>query len=132
MQYSTSVRNARLDAMEQSIGASPTLRIRTGAPPATCQTADSGTVIATVQLPADWLAPAAGGTKSLSGVWRDASADAAGTAGHFRIYDAGGTCDVQGTCGIAGSGADMILQNTNFQAGQEFTVTRFDITEGNG
>jgi hypothetical protein len=132
MQYSTSVRNARLDTVEGTIGLSAILKIRTGAPPANCAAADSGTVLATVALPSDWMAAASGGTKSKSGTWQDVSADAAGTAGHFRIYDSGGaTCHIQGTCTITGGGGDMILDNTNFAVGQVFTVTGFTLTAGN-
>jgi hypothetical protein len=132
MQYSTAVRNARLDVLETTIGVSAILRIRTAAPPVNCAGADSGTVLATVTLPSDWMAAASGGAKSKSGTWQDLSADAAGTAGHFRIYDSTGTtCHMQGTCTITGGGGDMILDNTNFAIGQVFTVVNFTITAGN-
>ena len=36
IQFSVSVRNARLDAIETTVGASPKLQIRTGAAPADC------------------------------------------------------------------------------------------------
>lgn len=85
VQLSTSVRNARLDAIETTIGTSAVLKIRTGAQPANVATADSGTVLATCNLPSDWLAAASSGAKAKSGTWEDASADAAGTAAHFRI-----------------------------------------------
>jgi hypothetical protein len=130
MQYSTTVRNARLDSVEGAIGTSPTLEIRTSAPPVNCAAADSGSVLATVALPSDWMAAASGGTKSKSGTWQDLSADAAGTAGHFRIKQ-GGTCHIQGTCTITGGGGDMILDNTNFAVGQVFTVVNFTLTAGN-
>jgi hypothetical protein len=132
LQYSVAVRNARLDVVESTIGASAILRIRTGAPPINCGTADSGTVLATVNLPSDWMAAASGGSKSKSGTWQDLSADANGTAGHFRVYDSGGTvCHIQGTVGLSGSGADMIVDNTNFAVGQVFTVTNLTLTAGN-
>jgi hypothetical protein len=94
-QFSTAARNAALDALEATTGASPTLEIRTGAAPANCAAAATGTVLATLPLPSDWLAAAASGQKTLSGTWQDLSADAAGTAGHFRI-NAGATCHFQG------------------------------------
>ncbi len=132
MQYSVAVRNARLDSIETAIGASAILKIRTGAPPANCATADSGTVLATANLPADYLAAASGGTKSLSGTWQDASADGTGTAGHFRIYaNDGVTCHIQGTVTIGGGGGDMTVDNTSFATGQDFVVTSFTITAGN-
>lgn len=130
MQYSVAVRNARLDVVESTTGASPVLEIRTGAPPVNCAAADSGTVLATVNLPSDWMLAASAGAKSKSGTWQDLSADAAGAAGHFRVKQ-GATCHIQGTCTITGGGGDMILDNTNFAAGQVFTVVNFSLTAGN-
>lgn len=130
LQYSTGVRNAQLDAVESTIGASAVLKIRTGAPPATVATADSGTVLATLSLPSDWMAAASSGSKAKNGTWEDATADGTGTAGHFRIYASDGTtCHAQGTVGT--SGADMIIDNTSINAGQPVTVTAFSISAGN-
>lgn len=132
LQLSTTVRNARLDAIESTIGASGILRIRTGAVPANCATADSGTVLATITLPADWMAAASSGSKALAGTWQDSSADATGTAAHFRIYDSGGTvCHIQGTVTATGGGGDMTVDNVSFATGQSFTVTTFTLTDGN-
>lgn len=128
LQYSVAVRNAKLDAVETTIGTAPTLEIRTGAPPANCAAADSGTVLATLTLPSDWMAAASSGSKALAGTWQDTSADGTGTAGHFRIK-AGATCHIQGTVGT--SGTDMIVDNTSFNVGQSFTVTAFTLTAGN-
>jgi hypothetical protein len=128
LQYSVAVNNARLDAIETAIGVSPTLEIRTGAAPANCAAADSGTVLATIALPSDWMAAASAGSKAKAGTWQDASADATGTAAHFRIK-AGATCHIQGTVGI-GSG-DLQVDNTSFAAGQSFTITSFTITAAN-
>lgn len=66
-QFSTAARNASLDAIETAIGTSPILRIRSGAAPANCAAARTGTVLATMNLPADWLAAAASGSKGLLG-----------------------------------------------------------------
>lgn len=130
LQFSTSVRNARLDAIESAIGASAVLKIRSGSAPADCAAADAGTVLATLALPSDWMAAAASGSKAKAGTWQDAGADASGTAAHFRIYDSGGaTCHLQGTVGT--SGADMIVDSVTFTAGQSFTVTSFTLTDGN-
>jgi hypothetical protein len=129
IQLSTSVRNAILDAIEAGIGTSAILKIRSGAQPATCATADSGTTLATLSLPSDYLAAASGGSKALSGTWQDASADSTGTAGHFRIYDSSGTtCHMQGTVTVSGGGGDLIVDNTSFTAGQQFVVSTFTLT----
>ena len=132
IQLSTSVRNARLDQIESTIGTSAIMKIRTGSPPASCATADSGTVVATLSLPSDWMAAASSGQKAMSGTWQDSSADAAGTAGHFRVYDSGGTtCHMQGTITATGGGGDMELDNTVLAAGQQFQVTSFQLNEAN-
>jgi len=130
LQYSVTVRNAKLDAVETAIGASAVLKIRTGSVPANCAAADSGTVLATINLPSDWMDAATGGTKSKAGTWTDASADASGTAAHFRLYASDGTtCHAQGTVGT--SATDMIVDSVSFTSGQSFTVTAFTLTAGN-
>jgi hypothetical protein len=132
LQLSTSVRNARLDQIESTIGVSAILKIRTGSAPSDCSQADTGTVLATLTLPADWMAPAASGSKAKSGTWQDASADNNGTAAHFRIYDSGGsTCHLQGTVTVTGSGGDLTLDNTSITIGQSVTITSFTLTAGN-
>lgn len=133
LKYSVDVRNARLDVIETTIGTSAILKIRTGAPPANCAAADSGTVLSTVNLPSDWMAAAASGEKLKSGTWEDTSADATGTAAHFRIYDSGGsTCHIQGTVTSVATGTgDMLVDNDAFAAGQNFTVSSFKITSAN-
>jgi len=128
-QFSTTVRNAILDAIETTIGTAPTLELRTGAPPATCATADSGTVLATMTLPSDWMAAASSGSKAMSGTWQDTSADAAGTVGHFRIK-AGATCHDQGTVTATGGGGDMTMDNNVLALGQQVSVTTFTLTAG--
>lgn len=131
LQKSVTVRNAQLDAIETAIGTSPILKIRSGAAPANCGAADTGTVLATINLPSDWMAAASAGAKAKSGTWEDASADAAGTAAHWRIYDSGGsTCHLQGTVTATSGGGDMEVSNTSFASGQDFTITSFTITAG--
>ena len=132
VQFSTSVRNARLDAIETTIGTSAVLKIRTGAAPANVAAADSGTVLATLTLPSDWMAAAASGSKAKSGTWQDSSADATGTAAHFRLYASDGTtAHMQGTVTATGGGGDMTVDNTSFATAQYFTVTSFTLTDGN-
>jgi len=132
LQFSATVRNARLDAVETTIGTSAVLKLRSGAAPADCAAADSGTVLATLTLPSDWMAAASGGTKAKAGTWEDSSADATGTAAHFRLYASDGTtCHAQGTVTATGGGGDMTVDNTSFASGQAFSVSSFTLTEGN-
>lgn len=133
IKLSTAVRNARLDAIETAIGTSAVLKIRTGAAPADVATADSGTVLATLNLQSDWMAAASSGSKAKSGTWEDTSADAAGTAEHFRIYASDGTtAHIQGTVTASGGGGDLTLDNTSIALAQAITITGFTLTDANG
>lgn len=132
LQLSVSVRNARLDTIESTISTAPILTIRTGSAPADCAAANSGTVLATLTLPSDWMAAASSGSKAKSGTWQDASADATGTAAHFRVHDSTATtCHIQGTVTATGGGGDMTLDNTSIASGQTITITSFTLTDGN-
>ena len=129
LQLSMLARNNILDGLETFIGTSAVLKIKTGAPPATWDAADSGTVLATLSLPSDWMAVAANGTKAKSGTWEDASADDTGTAAHWRIYASDGTtCHMQGTITATGGGGDMTLITTSITSGQPITITGFTLT----
>lgn len=128
VQLSVTVRNARLDAVESTIGTAPTLEIRSGSQPADCAASDSGTLLASMTLPSDWMSAASSGIKSKSGTWQDTSADASGTAGHFRIKKSG-VCHMQGSVGM-GSG-DLQLNDTALLVGQIVTITLFSLGDGN-
>ncbi len=131
VQYSVAVRNAMLDQIEVVAGASAKLQIRTGAQPATCATAASGTLLLEIALPADYYAAASGGTKVLSGSWTGTGA-ATGIAAHYRVIDnAGTTCHEQGSVTINGSGGDITLDNNNIAVSQVVTITSKTITAGN-
>jgi hypothetical protein len=132
IKLSVAVRNARLDAIETAISTSAVLKIRTGTVPTNIVDADAGTVLATLNLPSDWMAAAASGSKAKSGTWQDTTADATGTAGHFRIYASDGTTQhIQGTVTATSGGGDMELDNTSIASGQQVTITTFTLTDGN-
>lgn len=129
-QFSVAVRNAFLDSIETTIGTSPKLQIRTGAAPANCATADSGTLLAEITCPSDWMAAASSGTKVLAGSWTVA-ASGTGTAGHYRLKDsAGTTCHEQGSITATGGGGDMTVDNTSIASGQTVTITAKTLTAG--
>lgn len=131
LQFSVAVRNAMLDAIETTAGASAKLRILTGTPPANCATAQSGTLLVEVNLPADWMNAASGGTKTLLGTWQ-ATASGTGTAGYYRIVDnAGTTCHEQGTVTATGGGGDMTVDNTSIATNQTVTITTKTLTAPN-
>lgn len=129
VQHSVAVRNAMLDAYEATIGASPKLRILTGAVPANCAAAQTGTLLAELTLPADWASDAASGAKALLGSW-SGSVTVAGTAAHYRVVDSTGTtCHEQGT--ISTSGADLNTTSTALTVGQVVVITAKTLTAGN-
>lgn len=130
-QYSVGVRNAKLDAVETTIGTAAVLKIFSGAEPANCAAADPAGLLATLTLPSDWLANASGGTKVKAGTW-SGTGSAAGNAASFRIYDSGVVaCHIQGTITATGGGGDMTLDNISIAIAQAITVSTFTITAGN-
>ncbi|WP_426017370.1 hypothetical protein [Brevundimonas sp. DWR2-3-1b1] len=131
IQLSVAARNARLDSIETVAGASAKLQIRSGAQPANCATAASGTLLVEIALPADYLANASAGSKAKSGTWSGTAA-AAGTAGHFRVVDsAGTTCHLQGSVTATSESGDMELDNTSIASGQTVTVNTFTLSDSN-
>lgn len=98
-QFSTTMRNSMAAIFESTLGTTPLLRIRTGAQPANCAAARSGTTLVSMTLPSDFMGSASNGTVSKSGTWEDSSADAGGDPGHFELMDSTGTtCHAQGPC----------------------------------
>jgi hypothetical protein len=99
-------------ALATNIGASATIEIRSGAKPATPETAASGTLLATVSI--------SGSFSSTGGVLTaadpaSASVVATGTAGHFRLKQSGGTAVLDGD--VSTSGSDMNLSSTSLVSG---------------
>lgn len=133
---STLARNALLDSIETYAGGTAKLNVyqlTTGsAVPAADTAAVPGTLLAAITCPADYMQAASGGSMVKgTAAWSDTSADAAGTAGFFRLCkNDGTTVCVQGSAGTAGA-ADLVVDNAVFAAGQTFTVTTFTLTAPN-
>jgi hypothetical protein len=130
IQGSTTLRNAWLDQIATTLGASEVVKFFTGSVPANCAAADSGTKVAEFDLAAsnDWVA-ASGGTKALNSLPLTVTGAAAGVAGYFRFYQSDGTtCHLQGTITLTGAGGDMTLDNTNITVGQTVKITGFTLT----
>lgn len=125
LQYSTTIRNNKLDQVESTVGTSAVLKIFSGAQPANCAAADPSGALVSMTLPSDWMNAAATGTKTKLGTW-SAAATGTGVAASWRIYASDGT-----TCGLQGNTTDMTFDNTNIASGQTVTVTAFTLTAGN-
>jgi hypothetical protein len=131
VQQSIAIRNAKLEAAESIIGPSPILRLRTGAQPASCAAARTGTVLAVIQLPADWLSAAVGGVKTKLGLWQ-VLAIANGNIGHYEIVDSTGvTCHEQGNVTVVGGGGNLTVDTVATITNQLITVIDYSWTEGN-
>lgn len=131
VRHHVNVRNARLDAIETTLGTSPILELRSGARPTNITDADTGTLLASITLPSDWAAAASGGTKSFLGTWQDLTADNTGTFGHYRLKTSGGVCYEDGTVSGPGGGGDIVMDSATVTAGQQVSITSFSKTEGN-
>lgn len=118
--YTTAVKNARLDAVTSQIGTTGVLEI--------CSAAYAS-VLATIALNNPAAAGAAGGVLTFSGFPKsDTSADASGTAALARIRTAtGGTTILDGLTVGVGTG-DVQLDSTSITAGQTVTINSMTIT----
>ena len=131
LQLSTDLRNNQAAQVESTLGVSPKLQIRTGAPPANCAAADAGSLLVEITLPADWLTSPTSGVVSRNGTWQGV-ASGTGTAGHFRVKNEDGTVThMQGTVSITGDGGDMEVNNTSVAVTQTVTISTFTYTRGN-
>jgi hypothetical protein len=140
LRLSTAVRNARGNGWLNGTGTSTfdsgVLEIRSGTIPADADTAPTGTVLASITLPADAFAAGSAGVFAKAGTWSDASTDAAGTATWFRFRQSGdlGTTNttderVDGTVTATGGGGDITLDNVVIAAAQALTMNSFSFTE---
>lgn len=125
--YSTSLRNARMDAITSAIGSSGLLRIYDGTRPASGGTAT--TLLAQLALSATAAPASSSGVLTFNAITQDSSADATGTATWFRITTSGGTFVIDGS--ISTSGSDLNLTSTSIVATQPVSVTSCVLTEGN-
>lgn len=137
MQTSVAVANARLDAFEAAVGASGRLQMWGGAIPASTTATPAGAKLVEIALAADWMAPAANRSKSLSGVPLATTALAAAGAApgttitFYRFTDtAGTTCHWQGPVTATGAGGEMTVDNPTVVSGQALNVTGYTIAEG--
>lgn len=101
-------------ALATDIGSAATIEIRTGAKPATPETAASGTLLATVAISGSFTS--SGGALT-SADPASVSVVATGTAAHFRLKTSGGTAKLDGTVTATGGGGDMTLSSVSLISG---------------
>ncbi len=119
--YTTAVKNTRLQAVIDAIGASGLLKIGTSG---------MGSVLATIPLAATAFSAPSGGTMNLAGTpISDTAADATGTAAEATITTSGGTAVISGLT-VGTSGANINLNSVAIQLNQEVRITGGTITHG--
>lgn len=116
--YTTAVKNARLDAVTTAIGASGTLEIGT---------TGMATILATFNLNNPAAGAAASGVLTLSGFPKTASAGNGGTAAEARIR-AGGSTDIVTGLTVGTAASDIILDSVSITGGQDVTLNSATIT----
>jgi hypothetical protein len=111
------------DAYVAAFPAASSLVIRTGAP-AGVGNAATGTVLATIALPATPFTSGTGQV-TLNGTW-SVAASGTGTAAHYRLTN--GTDIEEGTVTATGGGGDLTLDNTSIASGQTVTISTWTRT----
>lgn len=120
--------NGIVDLLDAGAGAA-TLAIRTGAPPATPATADSGTLLATLTFSDPAFGNAnSSGVATANSITSDTVADNSGDAGHFRAKDSDGNVIFQGTAGNSGDTPDMVFDNKSIVAGGTVACASMTVT----
>lgn len=138
LRLSTAARNAACDAVVDLVdggSGAGVLRIYSGSQPAGPGTSPSGTLLAEFVLsdPAFGASATGVATLDITPAVEDASANATGTAGYFRLLDsteAAGTGlgVVDGTVTATGGGGDVTLNTVSIVSGAVVTVTSGTIT----
>ena len=130
LSYSTTLRNAMLDAVTTAVGNAGKLRIYSGTRPANVAAAITGTLLAELTTGTPYAAGASSAVIDPRVSTADSSADNTGTATHFRQWKSDGTTAViDGN--VSTSGSDLNLSSTSIVATGSVSVTSFTITEGN-
>ena len=123
----TAMADAIVDLVDGGVGAG-TIGHRTGAPPATPATADSGTLLGTNTMSDPAFGAASSGVATANAISSDTNADASGDAGHFRMYDSDSVCILQGTSGEAADTPDMTFDNKTIVAGGTIAISSMTVT----
>jgi hypothetical protein len=129
IRLSTAARNTLLDSGVNTMFDGQRLDIYSGVQPGTADTAPTGTLLATITLPADTFAAATGGSIAKNGTW-SGTVTVAGTPGYYRLRktsDLGttNTTDIRIDGTVGTTGTDMIIDVSPFQLNGVFTVNTF-------
>jgi hypothetical protein len=126
---SNAAARAGLDSIVGTLEDGALLRIYTGTQPPTVDEDPTGTLLAELPLSTQAFGPSSDGggfaIATASTISDDASADAGGDPGYFRMVTSGGVGVLQGTAGGPGSGAEIEFNSATFQAGGRVTMNGY-------
>jgi hypothetical protein len=124
LQFSTTLRNARLDQIGTTLGSGGTLKVYTGSAPGVGNAA-TGTLLSTITSVT--YAGASGGTKTFSAT-SDTNAAAAGTPGYARLLTSGATIHAEFDAAV---GSGTLNFNSAISSGGTVSLSSATFTEGN-
>jgi hypothetical protein len=104
------------------------IEIRTGAKPASPQTAATGTLLSTLSFSLPAFGNFTNGTTTSNSISEDTSVDATGVAGYFRFYDRDGAAVIDGEITVTGGGGDIEFDNINFIIGGVVSISTITVT----
>lgn len=117
-------------------GSAAVVEIYSGTAPVDADASITGTLLASLVCSSTSGTVAASGNNgriTFAAITPDSSADATGTATHFRIKtQTGGTVTLQGSVGITPGSFDMVLNTTAITAGSTVSISSatVDVPEG--
>jgi hypothetical protein len=120
-------RNAAVDAITATIGASGKLRLYAGTQPTAADTAiGAQNLLADLALSADAFGDASSGTATANAITSDSSADGTGTATWGSFLTSGNVRKVDFSVGT--SSANLVLNSVAIQTGATVAVSAFTFT----
>lgn len=139
MKTTAALAAAALDTILAALNNGSLLRIYSGSPPTLVTDSATGMLLAELTCLSGTtpfgstdtttvVAPGLTGPSAGAGPVKfaqDTSANATGTAGYWRLTNSGGTAKLQGSVGVSGSGAELILSSLSITSGLDVTVATF-------
>lgn len=134
MNLNVTIRTAQAELVRTAFDAAATpgkFKFYTGTTPATGAAITTETLLGTLVMSYPCAPAASAGAFTFSAITSDNSADASGTIGWARGTDGGDAFVADFTVGIAGSGADIIVNSTTVVAGGTISMSSATYTQGN-
>ncbi len=133
LSYTTGLRNDLMSVVATAADVGPgnaRLRIYSGMRPPIAD-APPGALLAELTMSDPVFTAPVNGVLTASAISPETSTPNAGTATWFRIVDANGNTVLDGDVGLPGSGAELVLGDTDILINQEVRISALTITEGN-